>query len=124
MAKWSRALLLLAIGIGSFVLLRAIFTGQKAGQATMANGGASAEILEREIRNGLPLGSSLPSVQEFLSKRGIEFSFGESSKTVFAVARDLKGGTTVASKSLNLQFHFDAGSNLKSIDAKVIYTGP
>lgn len=124
MVTWSKALILLAIGIGFLVLLRIIFMDQKAGQATMANGGVSAEVLEREIRGGLPLGSSLSTVQDFLSKRGIEFSFEASSKSVCAVARKLKGSTTVASKSLSLQFHFDDASNLKSIDAKVLYTDP
>ena len=124
MATWSKALILFAIGIGCLLLLYFRFMDQMKGQSTMANGGISAEVLEREIRSGLPLGSSLSTVQDFLSKRDIEFSFEASPKSVYAVARKLKGSTTVASKSLNLQFHFDDASILKSIDAKVLYTGP
>jgi hypothetical protein len=124
MGRWTKALILVAIGIGLIALLRIILMDQKTGQATMANSGVTAEALEHEIRGTLPLGSSLFTVQDFLSKRGIEFSFEASSKSVYAVARKLKGSTTVASKSLSLQFHFDDASNLKSIDTKVLYTGP
>ena len=96
----------------------------------MVNGAATdihqmtTEALEREIRNRLPTGSPLAMVEDFLSKRGIEFSFEASSKTVYATARKLKGGTILASKALTLKFHFDDALNLKSIDAEVLYTSP
>ena len=82
------------------------------------------ETLNREIRNGLPIGSPLATVEEFLNKRAIEFSFGAPSKTVYATARKLKGSTTFASESLSLKFHFDDALKLKSVDSKVLYTGP
>lgn len=112
-----------AVGVGCMALLCVIVVYQK-GCANGADGAASAEALEHEIRIGLPLGSSLFTVEDFLSKRGIEFSFEESSKSVYAVARKLKGSTTFASESLTLQFCFDDASKLKSFDAKVKYTGP
>lgn len=64
-------------------------------RATLANGTANAEALEREIRIGLPFNSSLPTVKDFLIKRGIEFSFEGSSQSVYAVARKLKGSTSL-----------------------------
>jgi hypothetical protein len=112
-----------AVAVGCLALLCIMVVHQK-GRAIGANSAANAEALEREIRIGLPLGSSLSTVEDFLRKRGIEFSFEGSSKSVYAVARKLKGSTTLTSKCLTLQFYFDDASKLKSIDAKVQYTGP
>jgi hypothetical protein len=84
----------------------------------------SAEALEREIRTGLPIGCSLATVQGALGKYGIENSFEASSKTVYAIVNNLKGGSILSSKSLTFQFHFDDALKLQSIDAKVLFTGP
>jgi hypothetical protein len=81
------------------------------------------QALEQEIRTALPVGSSLDAVNEFLEKRGIEHSYEQSSETVYAIARKLKGSTILASESLSLKFHFDDSSRLKSIDSEVVYTG-
>jgi len=83
-----------------------------------------AEALEREIRMGLPIGSPLATVQEFLAKRDIGHNFVASSNTVYAIVNKLKGGSILVSKSLMFQFHFDDSLKLQSIDAKVLYTGP
>jgi hypothetical protein len=72
----------------------------------------------------LPKGSSLTVVNEYLKKRGIEFSLEEPTKTLYATARKLKGSTMLSSKSLTLRFYFDDALKLKSIDAKVSFTGP
>jgi hypothetical protein len=84
----------------------------------------NAETLEREIRSDLPLGNSLSKVNEYLKERGIEFSFDASTKTVYATARRLNGSTMFSSKCLTLRFHCDDALKLKSIDARVSYTGP
>jgi hypothetical protein len=83
-----------------------------------------AQTLDQEIRAALPLGSSFVTVDEFLKKRDIEHSFDKSSKTVYATVRKLKGSTALTSESLTLKFQFDDDSKLKSIDSKVLYTGP
>jgi hypothetical protein len=129
MVKFSKPLILLAVGVGCVLSLLWIFTDRRIGH-TMANGAATdihqmtAEALEREIRSRLPTGSPLATVEDFLKKREIEFSFEASSKTLYATAHKLKGSTMLASKSLTLKFHFDDALNLKSIDTKVLYTGP
>jgi len=82
------------------------------------------QALEREIRSTLPLGCSLATVDEFLKRRGVEHSFDKSSRTVYATVRKLKGSTALVSESLTLKFYFDDDSKLKSIDSKVLYTGP
>jgi len=123
MTRRSKALVPFAVGTGCLVVLIVVFTDQRR-DAIMANGAADGAALEREIRAGLPLGSSLSTVEGLLSMRGLEFSFDESPKSVYALARKLKGSTAFASKSLQLEFRFDDASKLKSIDAKVLYTGP
>ena len=83
----------------------------------------NGDALEREIRSSLPMGVPLSAVEDFLRKRGIEFSFEPSSKSVHAVARNMKGGTALVSQSLQIQFCFDEELKLKSIDLKTLYTG-
>jgi hypothetical protein len=130
MAKLSTALISVAIGMACLVLLYVVLMNRKTGHAIMLNGKltdtsrVAAEALEREIRTGLPIGSPLATVQQFLASRGIEHSFEASSKTVYAIVNKLKGGSIFASKSLMFQFHFDDSLKLQSIDAKVLYTGP
>jgi hypothetical protein len=83
-----------------------------------------AGVLEHEIRNGLPTGSSLSTVEELLEKRGFKFSFEARSKTIYAAAHKLKGSNFVTVKDLMLKFHFDDSLKLTSIDSQVLYTGP
>jgi hypothetical protein len=125
-----RSMLLLALAVVCAVSLLWMFSERRADRIVMADGAMTdihqmnPETLEHEIRSGLPIGSSLTMVDEYLKKRGIEFSFEAPTKTLYATARKLKGSTMLSSKSLTLKFYFDDASKLKSIDAKVSYTGP
>ena len=110
-------------GVGCLALVCVIFLHQKSCTRT-PTGAAEAQALEREIRIGLPLGSSLATVEDFLAKHRIEFSFEESSRSVNAIARKLETSPTLVSTSLKLRFYFDNASKLKVLDAKVAYTGP
>jgi hypothetical protein len=121
MTRLAKVLILVAIGAGCLIVLMAVW-GPRRNHATMANSPTSEE-LEREIRAELPIGSSLSTVQGCLTKRELEFSFQTSSRTIVAIARKLPGSTAVVSKSFQLEFRFDDASKLKSIDAKVLYTG-
>ena len=72
----------------------------------------------------LPIGTALTKVEEFLRQRKMEFSYEAPSKSLHAIARKLKGSTDLVTKSLQFHLHFDEKLQLKSIDAKVLYTGP
>ncbi|MFY9752112.1 MAG: hypothetical protein WAJ92_05700 [Candidatus Acidiferrales bacterium] len=119
-----------AAAIGLIVLLSLVLMNMKSGNTIILNdqvtdtSRVNAEDLEREVRTGLPTGSSLRTVDEFLAKREIEHSFDAPSKTVYAVVKRLKGSSILARKSLTFQLHFDDSLKLKSIDTKVVYTGP
>jgi len=80
--------------------------------------------IEREIRSGLPLGSSASRVEAFLGEKGIEHSFESSSNTEYAVVRKIRGSNMLITKSLGLQLHFDNSLKLESIETKVHLTGP
>jgi hypothetical protein len=127
---YMRVIIPCAVGIGFIVLLSVLLMNMKSGQAIILNGKVTdtsrvtAEALEREVRTGLPIGSSLATVDNFLAKREIEHSFNASSKTVYAIVNKLKGGSIFAKKSLSVQLHFDDSLKLKSIDTKALYTGP
>lgn len=83
----------------------------------------NAEIFEREVRTTLPPGTSLAAVEEFLGSRKVEFSFDPNSKVLHAIVRNLDGSSVLAKQSLAFKFYFDDGSKLKTLDAKVAYTG-
>jgi hypothetical protein len=126
MARWKKVLIVIAAGMGCAVA--ALWAGgvyldrQAAAQSKF--GQIGAEVLEREVRNALPVGSLLDAVETFSQKRGLEFSFEKSSKTVYAMARDTKGSNFIILESLGFQFHFDNESKLTSIDSKIYLTGP
>jgi hypothetical protein len=130
MAVFPRPLVLLPIGIVCVLSLLWVFAARRASHTIMTNSAATdlhqmdADALEREIRGALPTGSSLVTVEGFLNKRGIEFSFEAPSKTILAAARKLKGSTLITRHDLTFKFHFDDSLKLKSIDAKLLYTGP
>jgi hypothetical protein len=129
MIRGPRILTLFAIGVGCVVVLSWACMVRGPAQTAPTNGAVTgssmnAETLEREVREALPVGSPLAAVEDYLNKHSIEFSFQERSKTVFAIARKLQGGTSLVSKSLAFKFHFDDERTLKSIDAEVLYTGP
>src|SRR5437016_999318 len=115
MTRSSKVLISLAVGTGCLVVLIVVLMDQRRDHSFMANSATDSAALDREVRAGLPLGSSLSTVEGFLSQRGLEFSFDASSRSVYAIARKLKGSTASASKSLQLQFRFDDASKLQSI---------
>lgn len=124
------AVFLIVVGVMCVVLILWRFSMQRAGHEANAHESATdlhrmtPQALESEIRNALPIGSSLDTVESLLKKRGIEHSYQESSRILFATARKLEGGTAITTEALTLKFHFDEALNLTSIEAKVIYTGP
>jgi hypothetical protein len=122
MTRSARLLILAAVGGGCLIVLMTVW-GPRRNHATIMANRPTSEELEREIRAELPIGSSLSTVQGCLTRRELEFSFQTSSRTIVAIARRLPGSTAVVSKSLQLEFLFDDASKLKSIDAKVLYTG-
>lgn len=130
MVVFSRSMLLLAFTVLCAGILLWMLPEWRADHVVIADGTMTnihqmnPEALEHEIRSSLPIGSSLTMVDEYLKKRGIEFSFEAPTRTLYATARKLKGSTMISSKSLTLKFYFDDASKLKSIDARVNYTGP
>jgi hypothetical protein len=125
MVRWKKILVFIGAGLGC--ILAVSWAGSAYLESNVATrskfGHVKAEDLDREVRNALPVGSSLDTVEAFLRKRGFEPSFEESSKTVNAIARETKGSNFII-ESLAFQFHFDEEMRLTSIDSKVYLTGP
>jgi hypothetical protein len=84
----------------------------------------TAEELDRDVRNHVPLGSSRPFVEGFLTGAGMRFNFDPSTQTIQANAPYLKGSGFVVYQSLGFTFQFDDALKLRSIDSKVHRTGP
>jgi hypothetical protein len=136
MARWKKVLLAVAIIVAGIVLLPWLALSSMDAVRDLHR--TDAKILERDIRQELPLGSSLPQVEEALTKRGIEHSFdpgcsNESShfkgeitfcRTEFATVRNVKGSSWLIQNSIGFEFHFNQKLQLTSIDADMIFTGP
>jgi hypothetical protein len=123
MRRWTRWSLQI-IGLGLLVFLVVLWVNERRGRTIVANTAPDSAAVESEVRTSLPIGTSRSAVESFLLKRGIEFSPDPSSESIYAVWRNLRGSTRVASKSLQVHFSFDNAGRLKNIDAKVLYTGP
>jgi glucokinase len=83
----------------------------------------TAEQLERDVRNHVPLGSPRVYVEGFLSGEGMKFSYDPSLNAILASAPCIKGSGIVI-QSLGFTFRFDSDSKLKSIESQVHLTGP
>jgi hypothetical protein len=117
-------ILALSVEMASFLLdrsARRVITGN--GTTTDFHS-VTAEELDRDVRNHVPLGSSLPFVEGFLTGVGMKFSFDPTTKRIQANAPYLKGSGFLVYKSLGFTFQFDDGLTLKSINSKVHLTGP
>lgn len=126
MARWKKILVFIAVGMGCVVAAlwaRETYLDRQAA-AQSKFGQIRAEDLEHEVRDALPTGSSLDAVEMFVQRRGLDFSFEKSSKTVYAIARRTKGSNLIIIESLAFQFHFDEEMKLTSIDSNVHLTGP
>jgi hypothetical protein len=88
------------------------------------SGKVDPRAVESEIRNELPIGSPISTVDRFLSDRGIEHSFQPSTKTGYAVVRRVKGSNAIIQEDLGFTFEFDKALTLTSIQAKKELTGP
>lgn len=124
MTRLSKALICSAAGIGCLAVLVSVAMFEIGARTRMANPKRSSTAVEQEIRAELPKGSSLSTVENFLARCGLDFSFDPSTNAVYALAKNLEGSTALVSKSLQVQLYFDDASTLSSISTKVLYTGP
>jgi hypothetical protein len=125
----SKALAVFGIGFACVSLLESVSYFWESGQTILLNGVATdttradPTAIEREIRAGLPLGSSQSAVELFLSLRGIRHNFDAQSQSVYAGVREVRGTNWLIEQGLGLRFHFDSARKLNHIDAKVELTG-
>ena len=128
----SRWVLWTVIILGCSVLsvaVASVFLERSACRAATGNGAirdfhqVTAEQLDREVRDGVPLGSTRSSVESFLTSEGMKFNYDPSSRAILANAPCLKGSGVVLS-SLGFTFQFGEDSKLTAIDSKVHLTGP
>jgi len=111
----------LALGVLCIFLVSIVFVNQYLNRWT---GNVDPGTLESEIRDGLPVGSSISTVDKFLISRGIEHGFQSSTNTGYAVVRQVKGSNALIREDLDFKFKFDNAQKLTSIEAKKVLTGP
>ena len=112
-----------AATVGSGLLSRAVCRAATKNEAVRDFRHFTGEELERSVRSQVPPGSSRASVESFLTKEGMKFSYDSSLNATLASAPCLKGSGIVV-KSLGLTFRFDDESKLVSIESRVHLTGP
>jgi hypothetical protein len=115
--------LVLGIGVTSSLLERSERRAATDNGAVRDFHQVTAEELDRNVREQVPLGSTRSFVEDFLKREGMRFNFYPPTQTISANAPYLKGSGLVY-ESLGFKFHFDEASKLKSIDSSVHLTGP
>jgi type IV secretory pathway TrbF-like protein len=109
MDRWTATRKRLIVGLGCLILC-AIMLGLWT--YTPARNQVDAAVLEREVRGGLKVGSSLSAVDNFLRQHQIESSFNEPSRTIYAIVRGVNGSSLLVRADLTFQFHFDQSLTL------------
>jgi hypothetical protein len=84
----------------------------------------TAEALERQVRNTIPIGSSRLVAEETLQNEGLRFSYDPPSQTIYAGAGYLKGSNLIILEGISFRLHFDKDAHLISIESHVDLTGP
>ena len=82
--------------------------------------------IERELARQLPRGTSRQKVIAFLEAHHVENSSsskGAPQDQIFAIYRDVRGGTPIVAKSVQVIFHFRKDV-LESFTITEKYTGP
>jgi hypothetical protein len=82
------------------------------------------KAVEQQIRRSLPVGSSIETVQTVLQYGRFESAYDAKTKTLNAVARNVKESNWLIQDDLGLSFHFDSASKLTGIETKRHLTGP
>jgi hypothetical protein len=125
--KWSIAIVIIFVGV---LAVADTLLERSARRAATDNGAirdfhdVTGSDLEREVRQSLPVGSNRSTVENYLSNRGMQFSFDESTNNINAAAPYLKGSGFVVRSTMEIQFHFDNAEKLQSINTRVELTGP
>jgi hypothetical protein len=82
----------------------------------------SAEALNGEIREALPLGSSQSAVETLLRSRQVPYGFS-SAQEIDAAVNGLKGDSPSGRAGLLVKFRFDDHEVLRGIDSRIFNAG-
>ena len=84
----------------------------------------NAEVLKAELQIALPVGSAPDEVSRYLDQKAIEHSgFVGNEQVINAVIRNVEK-RALTSRSLRIDFQFDAERKLSSITVSDAFTGP
>jgi hypothetical protein len=130
MKRWLKWLIAVVIIVVAFLAVADTLLDRSARRAATNNGefrdfhDVTGSDLEREVRESLPIGTALSTVENYLSNRGMQFSFDKSTNYIDAAAPYLKGSNLIVRSTMEIQFHFDNAEKLQSINTRVDLTGP
>lgn len=125
--KWSIAFVITLVGA---IAVADTLMERSARRAATNNGAyrdfhsVTAPELEQQIRSNLPIGSSRSAVENYLTNRGMEFSFNSSENEIDAIARYLKDSNFIVRSDMGIKFHLGETGKLRSIQTHVELTGP
>jgi galactitol-specific phosphotransferase system IIB component len=88
------------------------------------DGQQSGKSVEDEVKQALPLGTSMDKVDVYLTSHKLEHSFSKNEKRIYAIVRNLKTQSNGVSESLSIVFGFDETNSLTNVQSKIGYTGP
>lgn len=83
----------------------------------------SSKTIEDEVKQALPIGTSMEKVDSYLTSHEIEHSLYKKENRIYAIVRNLQRQPNGVSASLSIIFSFDISNSLTNVQSKVEYTG-
>jgi hypothetical protein len=108
-----------------FAILAAIIFASPAFAEVKSIGRRStfAEI-EASVRQAVPLGRDVSIAKDYLDKNEIEYSDVHRERQIYAIIRDIKGGSFLVSKAASIRIRYDNQGRVIEVGVSPTFTGP
>lgn len=80
--------------------------------------------IELAVRHAVPMGSDVSAAKAYLDKNDVEYSDVERERQIYAIIRDIKGGSFLVSKSASIRLRYDSQGRVTGVDIFPSFTGP
>jgi hypothetical protein len=81
----------------------------------------SLREIDQGIRREVPIGSRVGDVERYLSRRKIEFTNVKRERTIYAIIRNIRGGSIFASKSASIRIKYNDRGVVCGVDVFASY---
>jgi hypothetical protein len=80
--------------------------------------------IELAVRHAVPLGSDASAAKAYLNQNDVEYSDVDRERQIYAIIRDIKGGSFLVSKAASIRIRYDSLGRVTDVDVSPTFTGP